>query len=165
MFDSAVVLNKSDVLFKPVQDEYRRRYEKAHMAGFDELGERDQVIIRGLRGLLSGLDKFGLLADLRRIYWDKDGKEIPLGPIEEVSEFGSVCLKCHRQLCKGALPKEALIAGTWQGIIPPELKNMSRTELDDDDAGFLADLNERYWDQDGKEFSFFTVLMEIMQPS
>ena len=128
MHNGGTAMNKSSQLFKPTQKEYDRRYAEAYIDGIDGLSEREQVKYRSLQGLLTGLDKYGLLADLRRRHWDPNGEEVLLDPVDEVSDCGSVCTKCYRKLIKGAVPKEALIAGTWQGLVPPELKNLTRTE-------------------------------------
>jgi hypothetical protein len=128
MCNSGAPFDKESALLFPVKEEFSRRHSEAFPldedgveVNPDDLHPRSAVIMRGLRGLLTGLTDKGCL-QIGRTHVNAAGLEI-----NEDAEC--LCLDCFQALKKKELPKRALMAGTWQGLIPPELKNLDRVSL------------------------------------
>ncbi len=136
-FDLSSAENRA--LLKPVSAAYDKMHAAAYPEGKpkdDELRgveEREAVGLRAARGFLTGLRpklmSLGVAGDSEPLYAEERGllASMLVGPTPYAARH--LCLECHKALKKKKLPIRALVAGTWQGLVPPELAELSDIEL------------------------------------
>ncbi len=145
-FDLSLAANRA--LLNPVNVRYDELHAAAYPAGVPEddelLGvpERYAVYLRSKRGVLTGLREMrksapaaGKDSFLDGLGLAEDGgyaeeRGLLADSVEEASPYSAkhLCLECYKALSKNKLPKRALVNGTWQGLVPVELKDLTDIE-------------------------------------
>lgn len=85
----------------------RERYEFARKELF--VFEKGSIYYKAKEGMLSGLDGNGCL--------------------QSAKEKGMICWECFGSLKYDKVPPKALVNGTWPGLVPPELKDLTQIEV------------------------------------
>lgn len=94
-----------------VKDDFLSPVRERYVSARRELLSLDKgsILHNAKEGLLSGLDGDGCLLSAR--------------------ETGMICWECFGFLKFDKVPKKALVNGTWPGLVPPELKDLTRIEV------------------------------------
>ena len=120
------------LLLEPVN----KRFDELHAIAYpadkpkdDELRgvpEREAVSIRSDRGMLTGLRERGDVEGAG--YPEERGLLADSLDAENPYAARHLCCGCVKSLNKGKLPPEALVNGTWQGLVPAVLKDLTDIE-------------------------------------
>ena len=85
----------------------RKRYDAARKDVASH--EEGSVYYKAKEGMLSGLDEDGCL--------------------QSAQGNGMICWDCFGYLKYDKVPTKALVNGTWPGLVPPELQDLSNIEI------------------------------------